>query len=204
MTATSQAHAPGRARNRRGEGALLREEIVEAALVLLAESGDVGEIRLRAVARKVGIAATSIYLHFPDVESLVEAALDRAFDEFDAARDAAAAHARTPAGILHARARAYCRFALEHPGLYRTMFQVDRPSTPRGRASFATLVQAIERCQEAGASASRESPRRLAALVWAALHGLVSLRITRAQFDWPSSLERDVDRVVDLIVELRR
>jgi AcrR family transcriptional regulator len=183
---------------------VLREEIVEAAVALLSESGDVGEIRLRVVARKVGVAATSIYLHFPDVESIVEAAIDRAFDEFDAARDAAAKHARTPAGVLRARARAYCRFALEHPGLYRTMFQVDRPSTPRGRASFATLVETIARCQGAGASASRQAPRRLAVLVWAALHGLVSLRITRSQFDWPVSLERDVDRVIDLIVELRR
>jgi AcrR family transcriptional regulator len=183
---------------------LLREEIVEAALALLAESGDVGEIRLRAVARKVGIAATSIYLHFPDVESLVDAAIDRAFDEFDAARDAAAKRARTPAGVLRARARAYCRFALENPGLYRAMFQVSRPSTPRGRASFATLVQAIERCQKSGASASRDAPERLAVLVWAALHGLVSLRITRSQFAWPASLERDVDRIVDLIAELPR
>jgi hypothetical protein len=84
------------------------------------------------------------------------------------------------------------------------MFQLNRPPTPRSSASFATLVEAIKRCQESGASASRDAPERLAVLVWSALHGLVSLRIARSQFNWPASLERDVDRIVDLIVELHR
>jgi AcrR family transcriptional regulator len=191
--------APRRKRSRRGDGVRLRGEIVHAATALLAEHGELGALTLRAAARRVGIAATSIYLHFPDVESLRAAAIARAFDDFDAARDAAAAGLADPGAVLRARARAYCRFALENPGLYRVMFEVDRPPTERGQASFHTLVNAIERCRDAG-SARDDDPTELAVLVWSALHGLASLRINRPQFPWPRSIDDDVERVVTAIV----
>ena len=114
---------------------------------MLAETGELSSLTLRAAARRVGIAATSIYLHFPDLESLTEAAIERAFDKFDAARNTAALGLTDPGAVLLARARAYCRFALDNPGLYRVIFDVERPASERGQASFRTLVQTIERCR---------------------------------------------------------
>jgi AcrR family transcriptional regulator len=188
-----------RERSRRGEGDRLREEIVEAATALLAEAGELGALTLRAVARQVGIAATSIYLHFPDLDSLTGAAIERAFDEFDAARDAAARELTDPRAVLLARARAYCRFALDNPGLYRVMFGLERPASERGQDSFQTLVSTIERCQQAGVTNEADAGR-LAALIWAGLHGLASLRINRPQFPWPAPLDDDVERLVSAIV----
>lgn len=132
-------------------------------------------------------------MHF-DLASLTDAALDGAFDEFDAFRDSAAHGLSDPGAVLRARARAYGRFALENPGLYRVMFGVDRPVSERGQASFRTLVQAIEHC------GVEEDSVRLAALLWAGLHGLVSLRISRSQFPWPSSLDDDIESMVSAIV----
>ena len=71
-----------RQRARRGQGDRLRTEIVDAASRMLAESGEVGELSLRAVAREVGIAATSIYLHFRGLDELVLAAKIRYFEDF--------------------------------------------------------------------------------------------------------------------------
>jgi AcrR family transcriptional regulator len=191
--------APRRQRSVRGQGDRLREEIVDAATTLLAETGELGALTLRAAARRVGIAATSIYLHFPDLESLTEAAIERAFDEFDAARDTAALGLTDPSAVLLARARAYCRFALENPGLYRVMFDVERPTSERGQASFQTLVQTIERCEKAGITNEGDTVG-LAALVWAGLHGLASLRINRPQFSWPAPLDHDVEHLVTAIL----
>jgi len=56
----------------------LREEVLAAALRMLDESADHQALSLRAVAREVGIAATSIYIHFADRDALVLAALERA------------------------------------------------------------------------------------------------------------------------------
>jgi AcrR family transcriptional regulator len=197
--AASTPTANRRERNRRGQGDRLRHELVHAAVALLAETGELRALTLRAAARRVGIAATSIYLHFPDLESLTEAAIDRAFDEFDAARDTAALGKTDPGAVLLARARAYCRFALDHPGLYRVMFETERPESERGQASFQALVQVIERCQKAGVTEEADT-FGLAALLWAGLHGLASLRINRPHFPWPSPLDDDVDRVVTSIL----
>jgi AcrR family transcriptional regulator len=191
-----------RERSLRGDGERLREELVDAATALLAETGDLGALTLRATARRVGIAATSIYLHFADLDSLTEAAISRAFDRFDAAREAAAQRESEPGAILRARARAYCRFALDNPGLYRVLFDAERPVTERSRAAFQTLVRAIARCQDAG-HALEDDAEHLAQLLWAALHGLASLRINRPQFPWRAPLDEDVDRVVAAIVGLR-
>jgi AcrR family transcriptional regulator len=62
------AKASRRPRSRRGDGWRLRAEIIEAARDALAEGGDLRQLTLRGIARQVGIAATSVYLHFPDAE----------------------------------------------------------------------------------------------------------------------------------------
>src|SRR5215471_7451264 len=104
-----------RRRNPRGQGERLREEIVDAASALLAESGDVKHLTLRGVARRVGIAAPSVYLHFPDVEHLALAVTERRFPELGAAIAAGAYGIRDPVEALVAGSLAYCRFAVEHP-----------------------------------------------------------------------------------------
>src|ERR1043165_6404069 len=92
-----------RARNGRGQGERLREDIVSAALRMLDELGDDQALSLRAVAREVGIAATSVYLHFADRDALVLAAMERWHGEMARAIDEAEAGAADPAAALRAR-----------------------------------------------------------------------------------------------------
>ena len=54
-----------RQRNPRGQGERLRDDIIEAASRLLADPA-APPLTLRAVAREVGVAATSVYLHFDE------------------------------------------------------------------------------------------------------------------------------------------
>ena len=90
-----------RERNRRGEGAKLRTDILAAATELLERTGSEEAVTLRAVARQVGISAPSIYSHFPEREAIVDAIVDDAFRDFNAAikdaSDAAAKRARSHA-----------------------------------------------------------------------------------------------------------
>ena len=78
-----------RERNRRGEGGRLRADILAGATELLERSGSEEAVTLRAVARQVGISAPSIYTHFADREAIVEAIVDSAFADFNAAINSA-------------------------------------------------------------------------------------------------------------------
>ena len=192
MTAASQARTRGRRRNPRGEGSRLREELIFAASEMIAD--DASQLTLQGVAKRVGIAAPSIYRHFPDVEHLKMAVVERSFTSFGNARDSARQHLTSPAEALLAGCRAYCQFALDHPGPYRFMFSHETPpadgtQTAAGTAAFQGLASSIRRCQDAGVAHAPEDPVHLAAQVWAALHGMVLLRMNVPRFPWPAPLE---------------
>jgi AcrR family transcriptional regulator len=188
--------------NRRGQGERLREELIGAALTLIeAKQGD--QLTLRGIARHVGIAATSVYLHFPDVDHLLAAVVDHGFAELTVATNQAAEGVADPAEELRVRCRAYCRFGLEHPDLYQVMFQAELPSTTLedpartpGRRSFENLVAAVERCIQDGLMPHHPDPFRLASLIWTAEHGIVLARISRPTFPW-GPVDPFVDEMVN-------
>ena len=191
----------GRRANRRGEGDRLRQELLTAAMASV-EARGARQLSLRGIARQVGIAATSVYLHFPDLDHLLAAVVEQGFDRLTLATSAAARDIADPAEELRARCRAYCHFALDHPRLYQLMFEADLPlalraepgATP-GRRSFDNLVAAVRRCLEAGLAPAHDDPFRLASLIWAAEHGLVLARIARPAFPWAP-----IDTLVDEMV----
>ncbi len=201
MAAATGDRARRRTRNPHGEGGRLREELIAAASRLLAETSEDDALSLRAVARAVGIAAPSVYLHFASKEALLRAVLDEHFEALKRAIEAAAAGATGPAAGLRAGCLAYCRFAVEQPGPYRVLFGEPRlptegePNQPLpGTETFATLVDGIAGCMRAGVAPPGD-PFAVAASVWAALHGVVSLRRAMPGFPW-TPLEEQVDAIL--------
>ena len=77
------------------------------------------------------------------------------------------------------------------------------PDDTPGRRAFQVLVRAVEACQTAGVATATGDPFRLASLVWAAEHGLVSLRLSRPQFPW-ADIDGLIDQAVTGIMGLRR
>lgn len=198
--------AAPRTRSRRGHGAMLREDIINGASALLAETGSPVQLSLRAVAKRVGIATTSVYLHFEDIDHLVLAVADRFFFQLASVQNDAETGISDPLERLLARCRAYCRFALEHPGHYRLMFRAELApglalsfSEAPGRSSFESLVTAVGRCLHVEDGQPRADPRRLATAIWALEHGLVSLRLSRPRFPWPPIEELVSDSVRRLL-----
>jgi AcrR family transcriptional regulator len=167
-------------------------------------------LSLRSVARRVGIAATSVYLHFPDLDHLLDAVVARSFAELSATAANAAKRAKDPADELRRRCRAYCLFGLEHPNLYQLMFHAalpqatlgDDPAATPGLRAFDHLVAAVNRCLQAGLAPPHDNPFRLATLIWTADHGIVLGRIARPTFPWPP-LDPFVDEMVNRIMGLR-
>src|SRR4051812_24302378 len=122
-TAAADSKQARRRPARRGEGSQLREEIVDAAGREIARTGDANALTLRGVARDVGVAATSIYLHFENVGELVEEVKRCRFGDLQRLlREAADEAGGEPVARIKARCHAYMAHGREHPGEYAVMF----------------------------------------------------------------------------------
>ncbi len=190
-----------RHRNARGQGALLADDIVCGALGIIDRTGSAEAVTLRAVAREVGIAAPSIYAHFPDREAVLMAAIVRIFEELRQAIESSVRPLDDPVDRLVAGCSGYVAYGLDHPMRYGVLFSEHRtadmahcrevaigpdgrPVLEYGAESFALLVDALEACVKSGASASRDVVADSTA-IWVALHGAVTLRAALAGFPWP-------------------
>lgn len=191
-----------RPRSPRGQGERLRDELIDAASDLLAESGDMRDLTLRGVARRVGIAAPSVYSHFGDVEQLTVAVMERRFPELASAIADARRDVDDPLRALIAGCRAYCHYALDHPGHYRVMFdtRIDAPiHSEAGRRVFEGLGRSVQACLDPEREDAVEVATQLAGLLWATLHGIVSLRIAQPKFPW-TPLDDMVERAVRSLI----
>ncbi|MGW6276407.1 TetR/AcrR family transcriptional regulator [Kribbella sp. NPDC055071] len=195
---------PPRARNPRGEGARLRDEIVAAAAELLDETGDPGAITLRSVARRLGIAAPSIYRHFPDQPAIMLAVLTNAYDELAAVLRSAADAATGPRDRLLAICTAYLEYAPAHSGRYRIMFGgvwvpdlgssslTQDDMSALGQECVQLIADAFAACVDTGVATSND-PAADAVALWLGLHGLAHQRLSAPSFPWPPDI---ADRLI--------
>ena len=88
----------------------------------LVEEGGADALSLREVARAAGVSATAVYRHFPDKRALMTALAQEGVRRLGEAQREAAAAAGSGAAAFTATGRAYVRFALANPGLFRLTF----------------------------------------------------------------------------------
>ncbi|MGM9464035.1 TetR/AcrR family transcriptional regulator [Streptomyces murinus] len=215
MTETFKRRAP----SQWGEGGALKEEILAAAARLLAESGREEALSLRAVAREVGIAAPSVYLHFKDRSELVATVTRRAYEKLVAelreARDGGTPHTthaphtsrapHTPRTALRAMAHRYCTFALENPRRFRLMFGVERIVGPREDSPRHPVWLVLGAWEEALAALPADRSGQVGAeqdalLLWSALHGIVTIAMALPYEVDRRGLIQRADDLLDRIV----
>ena len=196
-----------RHRNPRGQGAALGPEIVAAAGRIVDREGRDEAVTLRAVAREVGIAAPSIYAHFPDRDAVVHALIDESFTQLRLFGERAIeAGPQDPASRLRRGCRAYLDYAEYAPHRYRMLFGRSRtkPTTPPpdddpGMRAFGVLVAGIQACVDAGVSTSPDAESDASAL-WAGLHGCAMLLVDLHILEWDVALEHMVTSLARLTV----
>ncbi len=99
----------------------LRAALVDAGLVLLADR-NADELSLRELARETGVSATAVYRHFPDKHALMSALASEGLRQLSVAQHAASDAAGGGLAGFNATGRAYVRFALANPALFRLIF----------------------------------------------------------------------------------
>lgn len=182
------ANAPQRRRSPRGEGDRLRTELLHAAAELMAEQGDIDGVSLRAIAGRVGVSPTAVYRHFDDHMSLLRAAVDDCWEQFETTLAGAAAAGADPHEQLRYAGDAYIRFATERPGQYYVLFSNRVDVQHEGRnvddSAFEHLVQLVTAVLDA--NGDDRDPRFVAVQVHTWIHGMVDLIGRHREFDWPS------------------
>ncbi|MFM9863694.1 MAG: TetR/AcrR family transcriptional regulator [Micropepsaceae bacterium] len=173
----------------------LRTALVAEALKLL-EKQDLEALSLREVARNVGVSATAVYRHFPSKESLLKALAERGLVLLAEQQKWAAAKAAGAAAFAQT-GRAYVRFALANPNLFRLIFIHTpgrlRPDVESPEGSPARLLRGYV-AHALGPRASAEQVFVAALQAWSLVHGL-SMLILDEQVERKAA-EAMIDRVI--------
>lgn len=172
----------------------LRAALVEVGLRLLAERDVVG-VSLREMAREVGVSATSVYRHFPDKTALMSALARDGLDRLGIAQREASSAETGGEASLAATGRAYVRFALKNPALFRLIFTSSGQLQAAGEVEATRLLRANVTANLPGDAA----PERIQAdslRAWALVHGLAMLMLD-------GQLPAD-DRLIDNLIRSGR
>jgi AcrR family transcriptional regulator len=186
--------------------AQVRQEVKQAALRQLAESGPAG-VSISAIGKELGVSGPALYRYFASRDELLTELVIDAYDDLAAALRAADGRAPDPGPLarLEAYARAYRAWALAEPHRYRLLFGPPLPGydahTQRlvdaAQAAMNVLLEALREPGDRAAGAPPGEPLagQLAAwvkvrhvdidpavalrgvLLWSRLHGFVSLEI---------------------------
>jgi AcrR family transcriptional regulator len=163
----------------------LRESIIEAAHAILRDEG-LGSLTMRRIAEAVDYAPASLYAHFESREALLAELCRQGMASLRITLEKAAEGVRDPRARLVVIARAYVRFALDHPETFRLMFMEDGAITKKifeavdddeGVRALGFIGSAFAELRAAGAIRKSANLPRLTDLVWTFVHGIATLRL---------------------------
>jgi AcrR family transcriptional regulator len=153
----------------------LRAALIAEGLRLLA-ARDADSLSLREVARGVGVSATSVYRHFPHKDALMTALAVEGLKQLGTAQAAASAAAGGGSAGFAATGRAYVRFALDQPALFRLIFASPalEPADLKDATLAGELLQAnaVRMATQVGGEAGIRAIQ-----AWALVHGLAMLML---------------------------
>lgn len=159
----------------------VRERIRKVAERHMARSGPAG-VSMRAVAADMGWTAASLYRYYPCKADLLDATRAAAYDRFSDCIEAASQAADGPWERSRAIGDAYTAFAFREPAAYQLIFAFGQDesgaSEPLQRAmtrSRALLTGYVREMVAQGLLAGDADA--IANTYWAALHGLIVLRM---------------------------
>ena len=174
-----------------------RRAILDATEALLVAEG-YECFSIRKLVSRCGYTAPTIYHYFGDKQGLIDALLEERFGRL-LRQLRRVRRGDEPVSYLRALAEAFVRFGLRNPTHYRLVMtpRPDGSEPPRtaeeARAAFSAP---LEELAERGLLRHGDFEAALQSL-WALLHGQISLRIVRPDYEWsPSLLDVSLDAML--------
>lgn len=150
--------------------------LIERAADLLARREPV---TLRSLVAGTGVSTMAVYTHFDGMPGLWRAVRQEGFTRL-AARVTGVDLTDDPVRDLAALSAAYVANGVDHPSLYRAMFDAaaDLEDPDAAGRTFGALVSAAVRARDAGRFSAASDPPTVATRLWATGHGLLMLVLT--------------------------
>ncbi len=153
----------------------LKEAALSEGLRLL-EQSSVEELSLRAIARNIGVSATALYRHYPDKKALLSAIAAEGLTRLGVAQSVAMRDASDGMEGFAAAGRAYVRFALAHPAVFRLVMSSEGTTLPPG--GDTTAMQLLKSSVAALSPEKSEQAHAVSVLrAWSMVHGLAMLML---------------------------
>lgn len=177
----------------------VRLVLIDAAREVLAQEGYDG-LTIRRVAERAEYSLGTVYGYFADKDDLLYSLVH---EDFTRLTERLRAIRETHEGVTAVRAMllSYAEMGLERPESYQVMFMF-RPKLARRNASddsdehaYSIFRSCVVAAMERG-EFRRMDPDVVAQILWAAIHGLVSLRLTLTEFPW-----QDVNHLAETLVD---
>ncbi|OJZ74692.1 TetR family transcriptional regulator [Mycobacterium paraffinicum] len=161
-----------------------RERTARRALIVttarrLAEAEGWEAVTTRRLSTEIEYSQPVLYKHFTGMDQIADAVAVDGFGELAVAIRAARSGGGAAGDVLARIAQAYLDFARDNPAVYDAMFSrattlrfADQDTPPELTAGFAELRQAVRLV------ADEQDADALTEVLWAALHGLVTLTRT--------------------------
>lgn len=176
-----------------------RNRLCDLALQTFATQGVEG-ITLRGLAAAVGCSRTTPYRYFKNKAEILAAVRQREFQRMADALEAAVVAEPSPDKRLVALASTYLRFAVEHPDAYRVMYEVDQQDShlypelvAEIRRSGAPIKNIVKAAVKTGTM--HGDPVNIAYMLWAGLHGLISLHLSHML-----GTERNIEELTQVMI----
>jgi AcrR family transcriptional regulator len=174
-----------------------RRAILDATEALLVADG-YESFSMRRLAQRCGYTAPSIYHYFRDKAGLLDALIEERFGLLvDRIRE-------VPSGgdaedAVRGQLEAFVKFGLENPTHYRLLTQPrnDGSQPPQAAEQARALIEVSLSRLAAENRLLLDDIEEAVQCIWVMLHGLISLRISRPDYEWTPS---HVDVCVDVLL----
>ena len=185
--------------NPRGTSEQLREELISVATALLEQPQVVASPSLRQIAIATGIAPSAVYTRFDSGEQLLQAVIDSQYKSLREEIRSAAATATTAFVKLEFVVVKYIEWGIARPGAYQLLFE-SSDKLPEGVVAQGPGVELLGELAvlvREHMNVSMPSAQRVTLRIWAAIHGLTSLRIHKKNAAWTTSVAEEARATVE-------
>jgi AcrR family transcriptional regulator len=203
MTLLNTRKTMGPKARREREKEQLRQEILDAARELFVKEG-YENVSMRRIAEKIEYSPTTIYLYFEDKTELFFAICEETFARLSKKLDSISKECKDPVECLRKGCRSYVDFGLKHPNHYKLTF-INFPATQIGKIqhlhddsegmkAYSHLRKNVQDCIDQN-KLRETDPDAISQALWAIIHGITSLLITKPNFPWVKK-----ERLIDLTI----